>query len=110
MQNLNQSIDSGARRDNRPAGDAILDREKWGPEMRKSIISLLLLLAAWMPGTSVGDELALAENVPDRYVVVKGDTLWDISARFLRDPWRWPDIWGLNKDEIKNPTGSTPAT
>ena len=71
--------------------------------MGKSIISLLLLLTAWMPGTSVGDELALAENVPDRSVVVKGDTLWDISARFLRDPWRWPDIWGLNKDEIKNP-------
>lgn len=71
--------------------------------MGKSIISLLLLLIAWTPVTSVADELALAENVPDRYVVVKGDTLWDISARFLRDPWRWPDIWGLNKDEIKNP-------
>jgi len=71
--------------------------------MGKSIISLLLLLTAWMPGTSLGDELALAENAPDRYIVVKGDTLWDISARFLRDPWRWPDIWGLNKDQIKNP-------
>ena len=71
--------------------------------MGKTIISLLLLLTAWMPATGVADELALAENVPDRYVVVKGDTLWDISARFLRDPWRWPDIWGLNKDQIKNP-------
>jgi hypothetical protein len=61
------------------------------------------LLTAWLPGMSVGDELTLAESAPDRYVVVKGDTLWDISARFLRDPWRWPDIWGLNKDQIKNP-------
>jgi hypothetical protein len=55
-----------------------------------------------MPRCSA-DEIKLAENVPDRYVVVKGDTLWGISARFLKDPWRWPDVWGLNKDEIKNP-------
>jgi len=71
--------------------------------MGKSIISLLLLAAVCLPGVTVADELALAKNAPERHVVVKGDTLWDISARFLRDPWRWPDIWGLNKDEIKNP-------
>jgi len=71
--------------------------------MGKSIISLLLLAAACLPGVGAADEVQLAENAPDRYVVVKGDTLWDISGRFLKDPWRWPDIWGLNKDEIKNP-------
>jgi hypothetical protein len=71
--------------------------------MGKSIISLLLLAAAWIPATATADEIALAENAPDRHVVVKGDTLWGISERFLRDPWRWPDVWGLNKDEIKNP-------
>jgi hypothetical protein len=76
---------------------------KWGPGMVKSIISLLLLAAAALPVTGAADEVVLAENAPDRYVVVKGDTLWDISARFLKDPWRWPDVWGLNKDEIKNP-------
>lgn len=71
--------------------------------MGKSIISLLLLAAACLPGIGTADEVQLAEKAPDRYVVVKGDTLWGISGRFLKDPWRWPDVWGLNKDEIKNP-------
>lgn len=43
-----------------------------------------------------------APNYPDRYVVVKGDTLWDISKRFLRDPWLWPSVWHVNPD-IRNP-------
>jgi hypothetical protein len=85
------------------AWDAIPDGQKWGPEMGKSIISLLLLAAAWSCGSALADEIKLVENVPDRYVVVKGDTLWGISGKFLKDPWRWPDIWGLNKDEVKNP-------
>jgi hypothetical protein len=71
--------------------------------MGKSIISLLLLAAVWVPEAAVADEVKITENAPDRYVVVKGDTLWGISERFLQDPWRWPDVWGLNKDEIKNP-------
>ncbi|HEY0878079.1 MAG TPA: LysM peptidoglycan-binding domain-containing protein [Zeimonas sp.] len=47
--------------------------------------------------------LELARDAPDRYVVVKGDTLWDISGRFLQKPWRWPEIWDLNRDEIRDP-------
>jgi len=44
----------------------------------------------------------LRDDHPDRYVVVKGDTLWDISARFLRDPWLWPEVWQVNP-QIANP-------
>ncbi len=44
----------------------------------------------------------LRANHPDRYVVVRGDTLWDISARFLEDPWLWPEIWQVNP-QIQNP-------
>lgn len=44
----------------------------------------------------------MAPNYPERYVVVKGDTLWDISKRFLNDPWLWPSVWHINPN-IRNP-------
>ena len=44
----------------------------------------------------------LADNHPNEYVVQVGDTLWDIAAAFLRDPWYWPEIWYVNP-EIENP-------
>ncbi len=49
------------------------------------------------------DDIQLAADAPDRYTVVKGDTLWGIAGHFLQQPWRWPDIWQLNKAEISNP-------
>lgn len=48
-------------------------------------------------------ESELAPNAPDIYVVKRGDTLWAISGMYLRRPWRWPELWGMNLAEIRNP-------
>jgi LysM repeat protein len=45
----------------------------------------------------------LAPNAPDSHTVKPGDTLWDISKLFLRSPWRWPELWGMNLEQIRNP-------
>ncbi|KPK19174.1 MAG: hypothetical protein AMJ67_06660 [Betaproteobacteria bacterium SG8_41] len=70
--------------------------------MKKAIIFLILLLTPL--GVAVAAEAdAIKADAPDRYTVVPGDTLWGISGRFLKDAWRWPEVWRLNKDEIRNP-------
>jgi len=74
---------------------------------RKSITTLAFVLFA---GVSTGvlaqaprTPIALKADAPDRYIVVKGDTLWSIAQRYTDSPWRWSELWNLNKDEIKNP-------
>jgi len=70
--------------------------------MRKTIISLILLMTPCLPALAA-EAGALKEDAPDRYIVVPGDTLWSISGRFLKDPWKWPEVWKMNQDQIKNP-------
>ncbi|NTV68589.1 MAG: LysM peptidoglycan-binding domain-containing protein [Azonexaceae bacterium] len=62
-----------------------------------------LILAVTAACASAAEPLTLVDNPPDRHIVVKGDTLWGISGKFLKQPWRWPEIWQMNKEEIKNP-------
>ncbi len=45
----------------------------------------------------------LLPSAPDKHLVVKGDTLWGISSQFLQNPWCWPEVWGMNKEDIQNP-------
>ncbi len=54
------------------------------------------------PEPDVPDASPINEGIPDRYVVRKGDTLWDISSHFLKDPWLWPEVWHVNP-KIRNP-------
>ncbi|MGZ3182587.1 MAG: LysM peptidoglycan-binding domain-containing protein [Telluria sp.] len=59
------------------------------------------LLAAAAGAAAV--ECKFLPNAPDQHTVVRGDTLWDISGKFLEHPWCWPQVWGMNKEEIHNP-------
>jgi hypothetical protein len=68
--------------------------------LKRIFIGLLAL--TWFSAAPAADDIVLKEQHPTEYTIVRGDTLWDIASRFLRDPWRWPDIWYVNP-QIENP-------
>ena len=67
--------------------------------LNKILISFVISLLFFYANAG---EIELNPEHPEKYTVVKGDTLWDISARFLKKPWRWQEIWQVNP-QIKNP-------
>jgi len=76
-------------------------------QWRKSITTLVFVLSSALSAAALAQApktpIELKADAPDRYTVVPGDTLWSIAKRFTDSPWRWPELWNLNKDEIKNP-------
>lgn len=73
--------------------------------MRRIIFALILSFstAAFSQAQVETRPIELAPDAPDRHIVVPGDTLWGISSKFLKDPFRWPDIWRMNVEQVKNP-------
>jgi hypothetical protein len=69
--------------------------------LRHRAIPLILMMLLIGP-LAWADEVQVRPDQPERYVVQKGDTLWDIATKFLQTPWHWPRIWKIN-EQIKNP-------
>lgn len=75
---------------------------KTGRSAAAFLVSLALATAAGGLAAQQGGGIPLNPAHPDSYTVKKGDTLWDISAMFLKDPWYWPEIWQVNP-QVENP-------
>jgi hypothetical protein len=72
-------------------------------QLRKSITTLIFLVSGAVFAQAPTAPLQIKPEAPDRYIVVPGDTLWGISQRYTDSPWRWPELWNMNKEQIRNP-------
>lgn len=64
---------------------------------------VIFLLAPIASDAATEKACRFVDDAPERHLVVRGDTLWDLASRFLRDPWCWPDVWADNRDSVSNP-------
>ncbi|MGH8807002.1 MAG: LysM peptidoglycan-binding domain-containing protein [Noviherbaspirillum sp.] len=79
--------------------------------MKKFSTAVLLLALASVASTTAASyaeaakspRCAFLPNAPDQHTVVRGDTLWDISGKFLAHAWCWPQVWGMNREQIRDP-------
>jgi hypothetical protein len=73
-------------------------------QFRKSITALALFLFCGVAaGQAPQTPLTIKPDAPERYIVVPGDTLWGIAQRYTDSPWRWPELWNMNRDQLRNP-------
>jgi len=110
MENLRQCVRKttfvlhwGRKFDFQPVQEPKKGRIAMVQQARKSIIALAFLLSGPLLAQAPSAPLTIKPDAPDRYTVVPGDTLWGISQRYTDSPWRWPELWNLNRDQIRNP-------
>jgi len=92
--------------DERPCVPAGRTRAASFPHLRAAAVALgLAASAVTLSPIAWSDDVAeeIQPTAPDRYTVRQGDSLWGISTQFLREPWRWPELWRLNHQQLSNP-------